>query len=74
VLPYFWIPEDTLDLRVKRDNVPYDLWLKQGHLQTTEGNVVHYGFIESFIEELGIRFNIKEIVFDRWSHRNDYGT
>jgi Phage terminase-like protein, large subunit len=66
VLPYFWIPEDTLDLRVKRDHVPYDIWLKQDYLQTTEGNVVHYGFIEKFIEELGTRFNIKEIAFDRW--------
>ena len=33
---------------------------------TTEGNVVHYGFIEKFIEELGTRFNIREIAFDRW--------
>lgn len=66
VLPYFWIPEDTLDLRVKRDHVPYDIWLKQGYIQTTEGNVVHYGFIESFIEKLGEVYNIKEIAFDRW--------
>ena len=66
VLPYFWIPEDTLDLRVKRDHVPYDLWEKQGWLKTTEGNVVHYGFIETFIEELGQKYNIREIAFDRW--------
>ena len=39
ILPYFWIPEDNLDLRVRRDNVPYDVWEKQGFLQTTEGNV-----------------------------------
>ena len=66
VLPYFWIPEDTLDLRVKRDHVPYDVWERQGYLQTTEGNVVHYGYIEKFIEQLGKKFNIREIAFDRW--------
>lgn len=66
ILPYFWLPEETLDLRVRRDHVPYDLWEKQGYLLTTEGNVVHYGFIENFIEELGTRFNIREIAFDRW--------
>lgn len=66
ILPYFWIPEDTLDLRVKRDHVPYDVWERQGYLQTTEGNVVHYGFIEKFIEQLGKKFNIREIAFDRW--------
>ena len=41
ILPYFWIPEDTLELRVRRDHVPYDIWERQGFLQTTEGNVVH---------------------------------
>ena len=35
-------------------------------LETTEGNVVHYGYIEKFIERLGERFNIREIAFDRW--------
>ncbi|WP_411679934.1 terminase large subunit [Clostridium thailandense] len=66
VLPFFWIPEDNLKLRVRRDHVPYDIWKKEGFLKTTEGNVIHYGFIESFIEELGKKYNIKEIAFDRW--------
>ena len=66
ILPYFWIPEDNLTLRVNRDHVPYDVWERQGYLQTTDGNVVHYGFIEQFIERLGERFNIREIAFDRW--------
>ena len=66
VLPYFWIPEENVDLRVRRDHVPYDTWQRQGVLQTTEGNVVHYGFIEQFIGRLGERFHIREIAFDRW--------
>lgn len=66
ILPYFWLPEETLPLRVRRDHVPYDVWERQGYLKTTEGNVVHYGFIENFIDELGQKFHIKEIAFDRW--------
>ena len=66
VLPYFWLPEETVDLRVRRDHVPYDVWQNQGLIMTTEGNVVHYAYIEKFIEELGKRFNIREIAFDRW--------
>ena len=66
VLPYFWIPEENIALRVNRDHVPYDLWQRQGYLETTEGNVVHYGYIEKFIEKLGERFHIREIAFDRW--------
>lgn len=66
VLPFFWLPEDNLPMRVARDHVPYDIWQKQGHLYTTEGNVVHYGFIERWIDELGQKYNIREIAFDRW--------
>ena len=66
VLPYFWIPEDNIDLRVRRDHVPYDVWHQQGFLETTEGNVVHYGYIEKFIEKLGETYHIREIAFDRW--------
>jgi len=66
VLPYFWIPEENMQHRVDKDHVPYNLWDSQGYIQTTEGNVIHYGFIESFIEELGKKYNIKEIAFDRW--------
>ena len=66
ILPYFWLPEETLPLRVSRDHVMYDVWERQGYIQTTEGNVVHYGFIEKFIEQLGDKYNIREIAFDRW--------
>ena len=44
----------------------YDIWEKQGFINTTEGNVVHYAFIEKFIEQLGERYDIREIAFDRW--------
>ena len=67
VLPFFWLPEETLSLRVRRDHVPYDQWAKRGFIQTTEGNVVHYGFIERFICELGERYDIREIAHDRWN-------
>lgn len=66
VLPYFWIPEETIDLRVRRDHVPYDIWKANGSIMTTDGNVIHYGFIEKFIGELNEKFNIKEIAYDRW--------
>lgn len=66
VLPYFWLPEETIDLRTRRDHVQYDVWKKEGIFNTTEGNVVDYDYIESTIVELGQRFNIKGIAFDRY--------
>lgn len=62
ILPYCWIPEDNMRLRVRRDHVPYDVWAAEGCLKTTEGNVIHYGFIEKFIEELGTKYHIKKLL------------
>ena len=54
-------------MRVRRDHVPYDVWKQQGYLNVTEGNVIHYSFIEKYIKELGEKYNIKEIGVDRWN-------
>ncbi len=67
VLPFFWLPEETVQLRVRRDHVMYDVWEREGYILTTEGNVVHYGFIQQFINELHTRYNIREIAYDRWN-------
>jgi phage terminase large subunit-like protein len=66
VLPYFWLPEETVDWRVKRDSVPYDVWVKQDLLRVTDGNVVDYAAVEKTIDELGAKYNIREIAYDRW--------
>ena len=52
LLPFFWVPEETIPQRVKAASVPYDIWERQGYLLSTEGNVIHYDFIEKFINDL----------------------
>ena len=65
-LPFFWIPEENMVERVRKDRVPYDLWVEQGLIKTTPGNMIDYGFIIRDIEELGHIYNIGDIAFDRW--------
>ena len=67
LLPYFWIPEETISRRVKANSVPYDIWEKQGYIMSTEGNVIHYDFIEKFIMDLSEKYHILEIAVDRWN-------
>ncbi len=66
-LSYFWIPEENIQERVNRDRVPYDAWVRDGHITATEGNVVDYDVIRSDINALGETFNIQEIAADRWN-------
>lgn len=67
VLPYFWIPEESMREREKTDGVPYDQWVKQGFLFTTPGNRTDYKFIRAKIGELASKYNIADIAFDRWN-------
>ena len=67
LLPYFWIPEETIPRRVKANSVPYDIWEKQGYIMSTEGNVIHYDFIEKFIMDLSEKYHILEIAVDIWN-------
>src|SRR5690606_3328975 len=36
----YYIPEDTLWARVKKDRVRYDLWVEEGWIKTTPGNTL----------------------------------
>lgn len=66
ILPYFWLPEEAIDFRTRRDHVPYAVWKKMGVFNTTEGNVVDYDYIVAFIGELSKTYRIREIAYDRW--------
>ena len=66
VLPFFWLPEDVIDLRTRRDHVPYAVWKKEGVFNTTEGNAVDYDYIVAFIGKLTEKYRIREIAYDRW--------
>jgi phage terminase large subunit-like protein len=67
VLPFFWIPAGNMERRVKKDHVPYDKWKRAGFLETTDGNIIHYDFIEKKIKELSELYDIQQVGFDRWS-------
>ena len=67
ILPFAWIPEETIQQRSRKDHVNYDLWMRQGHILATEGNVVDYQAIEAKIMELAEHYSIREIAYDRWN-------
>lgn len=66
MLPYFWVPEETIPKRVQQTSVPYDNWVAQGYVKATPGNVIDYAYIQNTIGELSYKYHIREIAFDRW--------
>ena len=67
LLPFFFVPADGAEKRARKDRVPYPAWIKQGHIEATQGNVIDYEVIRARINELAERYQIREIAIDRWN-------
>ena len=65
VLMRFWVPLDDVHKRVHRDRVPYDVWIRDGHIKTTPGNVTDFAFIEHEILEVSRDYDLREVAYDR---------
>ncbi len=67
-MPFFWLPEETLEQRVKQDGVPYDLWAEAGLLRVTPGAIIDSDAIyRTIVDELAARFPLlkqSDIAYD----------
>jgi phage terminase large subunit-like protein len=66
LLPYFWIPDHELEDREKKDKVPYALWIKEGHLETTPGRAISKLFVLRRLQKICEYFGVERIAYDRW--------
>jgi phage terminase large subunit-like protein len=66
VLCFFWIPEEAMRERTKRDRVPYEAWVREKYIEATPGNVIDYDWIIAGIQRQAELFDLAEIAFDPW--------
>jgi len=66
ILPKFWIPEGGMRKRIERDKVPYDIWVSQGLITATPGDVTDYKWIIDEISRCTAKYDLREIAYDRW--------
>lgn len=62
----FWLPADRIPSLSKRTAGEADVWVRQGWLRTTPGNVVDNDEIVAQVIADGQTFKIKTLAFDRW--------
>jgi phage terminase large subunit-like protein len=70
VKPTFWLPEQGLAERARKDRVPYDVWHSQGHLETTPGSAVEYSHVARLLYAMHEKLNIRAVGFDRFNMRH----
>lgn len=62
----FWIPEDRLKDFDARTAGQASVWVREGRLTTTPGNVIDYDAIIDRIDRDAQAFDVAEVAFDRW--------
>ncbi len=68
LIPFFWMPDDTLQERVTKDRIPFDIWKKAGALETTKGPIVDYNVLyDKLTKDLVKRFAIQQIGYDQYN-------
>lgn len=68
-LPFFWMPEDSIRERERRDKVPYSEWVRKGLIEATPGNVVDYRQVKKKLRWAREVFELKDVGFDPWNSR-----
>jgi phage terminase large subunit-like protein len=63
----FWTPEDNLEALDKRTAGAASLWVAEGWLDTTPGNVTDYGFIREQVLKDMDTFEVLSVGYDRWN-------
>ena len=65
--PYIFIPQEKIEENSRRDRVPYDRWVSEGHIIATPGNVVDYDAILAKVSEGKKLFELQSISYDPWN-------
>lgn len=62
---WYFLPETELQHNVNSDN--YRLWLDEGYLNVTAGNVTDYDYILKLILDIRNYINIQGVYYDSWN-------
>lgn len=68
--PTFWLPGEGLVEKSRADRVPYDVWAKDGHLQTTPGKAIQYEYVAEWLFGFYLAHPKLKIAFDRWGMKH----
>lgn len=70
IKPFFWLPEDGLKEKSKKDRVPYDVWAKDGFLIPAPGKTIAYEWVARQVKTLIDLYGVRKIGFDRYNMRH----
>ncbi len=67
LLPFFWIPEEKMLEKIRKENINYDKWVAEGYVTVTPGNVIDYDFVKADILRIVADYDLRTSAYDRWN-------
>jgi phage terminase large subunit-like protein len=68
ILEWFWVPQDDIQEKVKKNHVPYDTWSREGYLTATPGNMTDFRYISEQLIAIEKQFDLRQVGYDAsWS-------
>lgn len=67
VLPYFWLPEEGLLDRDRKEGGHYRTWRDAGLLETTPGKAINFKAIIKRLAEINVEYGLERVAFDRYA-------
>src|SRR6516165_1070715 len=65
LVPYFWLPEEGLLDRDRREGGHYRAWRDAGLLETTPGKAINFRFLIRRLADIQARFGLRAVAYDR---------
>lgn len=62
-----WTPGDTLAARALVDKLPYEEWVRAGHLQAPKGSTINYRHVAQALAEAQHDFDVQCLAYDRYA-------
>ena len=67
LLPHFWIPEEKMREKIRKENINYDKWVAEGYVTVAPGNVIDYDFVKADILRIVEDYDLRTSAYDRWN-------
>lgn len=64
-----WTPGDTVKARQDRDKAPYQIWVRDKHLNAPKGSSISYRQVAQAISEATHEFDVKCLAYDRYAFK-----
>lgn len=64
-----WTPGDTMAARAIKDQLPYDVWARQGYIHAPQGENISFRHVAQTLAEYDRDFDIQLVAYDRFAFR-----